>query len=77
MDEKMAKQAAKEEEGKLPPDQMFLHETDQYSKWDERGIPTHDVNGEGLPKSKSKKLVKMYEAQAKKHQAYKKMKETV
>jgi len=49
---------------------MFLHETDKYSKFDEKGIPTHDQTGQELSKGGRKKLEKSYEQQVKLHQEY-------
>jgi cysteinyl-tRNA synthetase len=59
--------------GKMSPVEMFKTEESlkQYSKWDDQGIPTHDINGEELPKSRRKKLVKEYEGQVKAHGEYK------
>jgi len=49
---------------------MFLRETDKYSKFDEKGIPTHDQAGQELSKGGRKKLEKAYEKQLKLHQEY-------
>jgi cysteinyl-tRNA synthetase len=46
---------------------MFKNETDKYSKFDDKGMPTHDANGEELKKGQLKKLAKLYEAQEKKY----------
>ena len=63
-------QRAKEAKKAIPPSQMFLHETDKYSKFDEKGIPTHDQAGQELSKGGRKKLEKAYEQQLKLHQEY-------
>ncbi|PAA88807.1 hypothetical protein BOX15_Mlig001018g1, partial [Macrostomum lignano] len=68
--EKAAKAAAKaslEDRGKQPAEQMFLGDTDKYSKFDERGMPTHDAQGKEVSKSALKKLQKLWDAQAKRH----------
>merc|ERR1719189_1902486 len=44
--EAAAKAAALEAQKKIPPGQLFIGETDKYSKFDETGIPTHNVEGE-------------------------------
>lgn len=60
--EKKAKIAA---QAKIDPKEMF--KTEEYSAWDEDGIPTKDKEGEDLPKSKGKKLRKEWEKQKKLH----------
>ncbi|QQP32344.1 CysteinetRNA ligase_ cytoplasmiclike [Caligus rogercresseyi] len=65
-----AKKAAAEAQNKIPPGEMFLKETDKYSKFDERGIPTHDAAGEEIAKAQIKKLTKLYALQEKKHKQY-------
>jgi cysteinyl-tRNA synthetase len=45
----------------LSPQEYFVNKTDSYSKFDENGLPTHDVNGNPLSKNASKKLRKQYE----------------
>ncbi|XP_041367075.1 cysteine--tRNA ligase, cytoplasmic-like [Gigantopelta aegis] len=67
-DEKI--QAAKEAQKKIPPSEMFKSETDKYSKFDDRGLPTHDAEGNELTKSALKKLTKLFEAQEKKYKDY-------
>lgn len=62
--------AAKEAQMKIPPSEMFKHETDKYSKFDEKGMPTHDAEGNELTKSALKKLTKLYDAQDKKYQEF-------
>ncbi|CAK9300466.1 unnamed protein product, partial [Gordionus sp. m RMFG-2023] len=51
----------KEELLQIPPEKLFLKESDKYSKFDEKGIPTHDINGNVVTKSQSKKLMKIYQ----------------
>lgn len=62
-----AVKAAKEALDRVPPGELFKKETDKYSKFDERGIPTHDAEGNELTKSALKKLTKQYETQEKKY----------
>lgn len=45
-----------------------LFKSSEYSKFDERGIPTHDASGTELSKNLRKKLIKEYEHQAKLYQ---------
>ncbi|RUS76609.1 hypothetical protein EGW08_015618 [Elysia chlorotica] len=67
---KEAELAAKSAQDKIPPSEMFRSETDKYSAFDDKGIPTHDASGQELTKSALKKLVKQYEAQEKKYSKY-------
>jgi cysteinyl-tRNA synthetase len=68
--EAAAKQAEREAKARVPPQEMFIKLTDQYSKFDEQGIPTHDKAGEPLPKNALKKLQKEWEKQK---EAYEKL----
>ena len=56
------------EKGKLSHLGMFR--TNEYSAWDEEGIPTRDAAGEEINKSKTKKLRKDWERQKKLHEAW-------
>ncbi|XP_013786012.1 cysteine--tRNA ligase, cytoplasmic-like isoform X1 [Limulus polyphemus] len=60
-------QAAKDAQRKIPPWELFKLETDKYSKFDEKGMPTHDIEGKELSKGQLKKLTKIYQAQEKKY----------
>lgn len=53
----------------IAPDQLFKtgEYEDKYSKFDERGVPTHGTDGAELPKSQVKKLEKLYQGQVKKY----------
>ncbi|XP_074598865.1 cysteine--tRNA ligase, cytoplasmic [Brevipalpus obovatus] len=64
---KLAEREAKEALKKIHPSQLFIHSTDKYSKFDEKGIPTHDNEGKPITKSQLKKLIKMYEQQEKRY----------
>ncbi|KAJ3592998.1 hypothetical protein NHX12_005336 [Muraenolepis orangiensis] len=55
---------------KIPACEMFLKEADKYSKFDETGFPTHDLEGKEVSKGQAKKLRKLYEAQEKLHHDY-------
>eukprot|EP00095_Tigriopus_kingsejongensis_P008856 snap_masked-scaffold15_size728074-processed-gene-4.6 protein:Tk08856 transcript:snap_masked-scaffold15_size728074-processed-gene-4.6-mRNA-1 annotation:"hypothetical protein L798_02588" len=68
--EAAAKKAATEAQKKIPPSEIFKSETDKYSKFDDKGMPTHDVKGEELAKAQLKKLQKLYQAQEKKYNEY-------
>ncbi|XP_017777957.1 PREDICTED: cysteine--tRNA ligase, cytoplasmic [Nicrophorus vespilloides] len=65
-----AANAAKEAQKKIPPTEMFKSETDKYSKFDENGLPTHDLEGKEISKGQMKKLQKLQQAQEKKYQEY-------
>ena len=56
------KAAAKAKKASMAPEELFK-DASKYSKWDERGIPTHDAAGEELSKNARKKCVKEFEAQ--------------
>ncbi|XP_048730781.1 cysteine--tRNA ligase, cytoplasmic-like isoform X2 [Ostrea edulis] len=56
---------AKLAQEKIPPWELFKKETDKYSQFDDKGIPTHDTEGKELSKGQIKKLVKLYEKQEK------------
>lgn len=60
-----AKRLEKLEKGRLPPTEMFRANTEEFSAWDDKGLPTKDKEGLDLPKSKAKKLSKEWDAQKK------------
>ena len=60
--------AAKAEKGRQSHLDMFR--TDDYSAWDDDGLPTKDKEGKDLAKSKAKKLRKEWEKQKERHQAW-------
>uniref|UniRef100_A0A1L8DFF5 Cysteine--tRNA ligase, cytoplasmic n=1 Tax=Nyssomyia neivai TaxID=330878 RepID=A0A1L8DFF5_9DIPT len=68
--EAAAAAAAKEAQKRINPRQMFLRETDKYSKFDANGLPTHDAEGKELSKGQQKKLVKLQQAQEKRYSEY-------
>ncbi|KAI3146975.1 hypothetical protein CBS147325_4131 [Penicillium roqueforti] len=58
----------KAEKGKLSHLEMFR--TNEYSAWDDEGMPTRDSAGEEITKSRAKKLRKDWERQKKAHEAW-------
>ncbi|OQE39853.1 hypothetical protein PENCOP_c006G03006 [Penicillium coprophilum] len=58
----------KAEKGKLSHLEMFR--TNEYSAWDDEGLPTRDIAGEEITKSRAKKLRKDWERQKKAHEAW-------
>ena len=60
--------AAKADKGRLSHLDMFR--TEEYSAWDEEGLPLKDAQGEEVTKSKGKKLRKDWERQKKLHEAW-------
>uniref|UniRef100_A0A8D8A4B7 Cysteine--tRNA ligase, cytoplasmic n=1 Tax=Culex pipiens TaxID=7175 RepID=A0A8D8A4B7_CULPI len=68
--EASAAAAAKDAQRRINPVDMFRAETDKYSAWDERGLPTHDVEGKEISKGQQKKLQKLQQAQEKRYQEY-------
>jgi cysteinyl-tRNA synthetase len=69
-------QAQKEKDAKksIPPNEMFLKETEKYSKFDEKGFPLLDAEGKELSKGLTKKLQKLYDTQVKTYEDYLKSK---
>ena len=47
---KAAAEAAKALEEAKIPEEMFRKETDKYSAWDDKGVPTHLADGKEVPK---------------------------
>jgi cysteinyl-tRNA synthetase len=58
----------KAEKGKLSPRDMYR--TEEFSAWDEDGLPTKMANGDEVAKSRGKKLRKDWERQKKVHEAW-------
>ena len=67
-EEREKEAAAKAEKGRVSHKDMFRKE--EYSRWDDDGIPTHEMSGEEVTKSKRKKLQKDWERQKKLHEAF-------
>jgi len=68
--EKEKLEQLKEAQKKIPPSEMFKSETDKYSAFDEKGMPTHDAEGKEISKGQIKKLLKLYQTQEKKYNEY-------
>ena len=51
---KEAEARAKEEAKRMPPAEMFRRETDKYSAFDDKGMPTHDHDGKEISKGQLK-----------------------
>lgn len=66
--EAAAKAAEKSEKGRLSHRAMFR--TEEFSAWDDEGLPTKDREGEEITKSRRKKLQKDWERQKKLHEAW-------
>ncbi|KAL2866251.1 cysteine--tRNA ligase [Aspergillus lucknowensis] len=56
------------EKGKLSHLEMFR--TNEYSAWDDEGVPTRDAAGEEIAKNRAKKLRKDWERQKKLHETW-------
>lgn len=67
--ERERKRLERLEKGKMAPQDMFK-QSDEFSQFDEQGIPTHTKDGQEVAKSRRKKLVKEYEMQKKLHEEY-------
>ncbi|XP_073073418.1 cysteine--tRNA ligase, cytoplasmic isoform X2 [Manis javanica] len=70
---KQEQEAAKLAKMRIPPREMFLSESDKYSRFDENGLPTHDTEGKELSKGQAKKLKKLFDAQEKLYKEYMQM----
>ena len=58
---KAAAEAAKAlEEAKIPPEEMFRKETDKYSAWDDKGVPTHLADGKEVPKVQKRLAINFF-----------------
>ncbi|KAK6383134.1 hypothetical protein LTR65_010417 [Meristemomyces frigidus] len=71
--EKAKVDAAAAEQGKLDKGKLShleLFRTSEYSAWDAEGMPTHDVEGKEVAKSRTKKLRKEWERQRKAHEGW-------
>ena len=64
-----AKKREKLEKGRLAPSEMFRG-SDEYSKFGDDGMPTHDKEGQEISKNRLKTLKKQYDAQEKLHAAF-------
>lgn len=71
------KAAEKAHGGKLSHLEMFRTKeyVDEYSVWDDKGIPTKDKKGEDVAKNRRKKFDKEWERQKRKHEEWLKAEE--
>lgn len=67
-------QREKEAKKSINPAEMFLKETEKYTKFDDKGFPLLDIEDKELPKSQTKKLQKLYDQQKKSYEEYLKKK---
>lgn len=68
--EKLKLAQEREKKMKMPPSEMFKSQLDKYSKFDDRGMPTHDVAGKEVSKSALKKLERLYAEQENRYGKY-------
>jgi len=61
------KEAEQEAKAKIVPSEMFKSQTELYSAFDDKGLPTHNAEGEEISKSQKKNLAKAYAKQEKIH----------
>jgi cysteinyl-tRNA synthetase len=66
--EEAEKKAKLAEQAKISPQDLFR--TEEYSAWDDEGVPTKDKEGVDVPKSKTKKMKKEWEKQKKLYDEY-------
>eukprot|EP00002_Diphylleia_rotans_P021842 TRINITY_DN4261_c0_g1_i1.p1 TRINITY_DN4261_c0_g1~~TRINITY_DN4261_c0_g1_i1.p1 ORF type:complete len:633 (-),score=155.01 TRINITY_DN4261_c0_g1_i1:621-2519(-) len=64
------KNEEKERKARVDPAKMFLDQTDKYSAFDEKGVPTHGNDGQPLSKNARKKLEKEFQQQVELHANY-------
>lgn len=70
--ERERKRLEKLEKGRVSPMDLFKSRTDEFSKFDEQGLPTHTKDGEEVAKSRKKKLQKEWDTQKKLHDEFNK-----
>ena len=63
-----AKENERREKAKTPAEMMF--KTEEFSEWDEEGLPIKEKDGTPVTKSMSKKLKKQWIAQKKLHDEF-------
>ncbi|RPA81930.1 hypothetical protein BJ508DRAFT_318201 [Ascobolus immersus RN42] len=64
------RKAQEEKDKKDSVDPATMFKTDEYEAWDENGLPTKLKGGEELPKSRVKKVEKLYKAQKKAYEGW-------
>ncbi|XP_037087925.1 cysteine--tRNA ligase, cytoplasmic-like isoform X1 [Pollicipes pollicipes] len=67
--EKLRLEEEREAQRRVPPQQMFRAD-DKFSRFDEKGMPTHDKDGKEISKGQLKKLLKLYQAQQKRYDEF-------
>lgn len=60
--------AAKADKGRLSP--LNMYKTEEYSEWDQDGLPVKDKEGREIAKSRGKRLRKEWERQKKLHETW-------
>lgn len=65
--QKLELQRQREDKMKLPPTEMFKG---KYSRFDDNGMPTHDLEGKEVTKSALKKLQRLYNEQEARYNKY-------
>jgi cysteinyl-tRNA synthetase len=65
---KAAADLAKLQKGAVSPSTLFR--TDEFGSWDEAGVPLTLASGDPIPKSRKKKVDKVYASQVKAHNEY-------
>ncbi|CAK7563343.1 MAG: cysteinyl-tRNA synthetase [Sporothrix epigloea] len=68
-----AREAAEKEKwakAKLPPQDLYRHNTADFSAWDADGLPTKLADGSDVPKTQTKRLKKEWDRQKKLHESY-------
>lgn len=68
--EKLKITEEREKKMRIPPNEMFIDHLDKYSKFDDKGMPTHDSTGKEISKSAMKKLQRLYAEQETKYNKY-------
>lgn len=68
--EKLKLQQQRDEKARMSPYEMFKCQTDKYSRFDDKGVPTHDSTGKEISKSALKKLQRVYAEQEARYSRY-------
>ncbi|KAF1997011.1 hypothetical protein P154DRAFT_525181 [Amniculicola lignicola CBS 123094] len=66
--EEAEKKAKLAEQAKIDPKEMFR--TEEFTAWDDDGLPTKDAKGDDVAKGRTKKMKKEWEKQKKLHEEY-------
>ncbi|XP_046486105.1 cysteine--tRNA ligase, cytoplasmic [Neodiprion pinetum] len=68
--EAQALAAAKRAKNIIPPSDMFKLEKGKYSQFNDKGLPTHDIDGKEISKGQLKKLQRIQQAREQKYNKY-------